>query len=48
MEELLCVDWFPAYGYYMGIVGSQGNKGVQEGYGTIVFGIFCGKLDVGV
>ena len=31
-----------------GIVGSWGNKCFQEEYGTIVFDIFYGKLDVGV
>ena len=33
----ISVGWFPVHGCYKDIVGSLGNKGVQEGYGPIGF-----------
>ena len=48
MEVLVVVGGFPVYGSYKGIIQSWGNKAVQERYGAIIFGIFHGKLDVGV
>ena len=32
MEVLVCVGGFPVNGCYAGVVGSSGNKGVQESY----------------
>ena len=34
--------------YCEGVVGSWGDKGVQERYGTIFFGVFYSELDVWV
>ena len=43
---LVCVVGVPINRCYDGVVGFWVNKGVQEMYGTIVSGSFCGELDV--
>ena len=48
VEVSVSVGGFAINRCYKGFVGSQENKGVQERYGTIVFEISCGELDVGV
>ena len=47
LEVLVSVGGFSVYRSYKGIVESLGNKHVQEGYATIIFSFFHGKLDGG-
>ena len=48
VNVLICVGWFSTYWCCGSVVGSSGDKGVQERYGTIFFGVSCGELDVWV
>ena len=41
---LIHMGWF----LYTDVFRSLGNKGIQEGYGTIFLGVFHGELDVWV
>ena len=47
LKVLVGIGGFPVYRCNKGIVGSQGNKGIQEGYGFIVFGISIANCKLG-
>ena len=46
MKVLVSIGVFSTYQCCEGVVGSGGNKGVQERYGTIFFGLFHSEQDV--
>ena len=48
VEVLVCVGGFPIKRCHKGVVWSWGTKDVQDKCGTIIFGIFCVELDMGV